>query len=157
MSDAKKSLANINKMIGNIKRSKINQMIHECAMAIIRHAVEYGDHSKMVELKKALPSSIRISDFNTWVVYHTPLNWDIKEGKYKKVKSKDRTWKVEEADATPFWVFTEDKEEIAKPFDPVKAFYAIRTKLKKEMEKGTEIQNLDHWNEIVQKVGEFDD
>lgn len=152
MSDAKQSMAKINQMIGTIKKSKINQQIHECAIAIMRHAVEHGDHSAMTKLKRAIPASVRISDFNTWVIAHTPLNWDKNEAKYKKVKSESRTWQIEQADAIPFWVFTEDKPEIEKPIDAMAKLMAAVKSVQKSLEQGKEVKNLDKFNEIAAKI-----
>jgi hypothetical protein len=152
---AKESLRKINTMIGTIKRSKLQDQIHKCGLAIMEHAVTYGDHSAMTRLVEAIPSGIRKSDFNTWVLSFTPLNWDKEGSKYKKSRDKSRIWDVEGAKNNPFWEYTKDKDVITKPIDALKLLQSLIAKVEREQEEGGRgVENLEQFKAMIKNPGD---
>jgi hypothetical protein len=97
------------KINGIAKRdASLNAEIHLVSCQAMAHACEHGDYSKLNLLHDKLHVSKRKSAWVSWVVAHTPLNYqgkdtDKRKAGFYKGKDKARDWNFSEAYAMPFW------------------------------------------------------
>ena len=121
--------------------AKLQESIHETAMQTLMHAKQHGDVTLLASLLDAMPRSTRREDCKTWVFAHAPIAiaYNKKENKHvcKGVNITDEgNWKLEEAEATPFWKFTEDKAStVYTPENLLKALQGLAKKAEREADK----------------------
>ena len=157
-----KTTAQVKSAIKSIKTTgaKLQQAIHETGMQCLHHAQQHGDTTLLASLVDAMPRSTRREDFKLWVHAHSPLtvSFNKKEGKHE-VKGKNITdaanWKLEEAEATPFWDFTEDKpSKLYTPEAMMHALRAIAVRAEKEAAKQKEQGETDE--EAVARIAQLE-
>lgn len=104
----------IDKLIGSIKTrgKRLDIDIHLAACSALEHTRVHGDWTKLQKLLLASPRSARGKALAFWIVAHgaiSAIDAKTKKVTLKKGWSGSSEWKVEEACATPFWDFTEEK------------------------------------------------
>ena len=125
--------------------AKLQTSIHETAIQCLMHAKQHGDVTLLASLLDAMPRSTRREDFKTWVFAFAPIaiSFDKKQGKHvcKGVNITDEdNWKLEEAEATPFWELTVDKasQQFYTPEQLVKALQSLASRAEREANKQLE-------------------
>ena len=141
------SLKIIDKRIAKLTTDagKLNAYIHATAMLIVRHAKAHGDCTRALALVKAMPASMRRTMLRDWFAKHTPIVVKLDSGKgdeacgfsakyvaLKTPEAKAAAWKIEAADAEPFYMLA-DKVPEEKPFD-LKALLAMAANLAKRID-----------------------
>ena len=109
--------------------------LHAVLIACLNHAHDHGDSGPLARLINGLKNTgNRQQGMLAWVEMFTPLNRAKAENgdvKFSLPKNADkrRPWLIADADATPFWSATKEKEVTA--YDAIKAIDAIVAKLGK--------------------------
>lgn len=90
---------------------KLDQDIHIAGVSCMYHMAMHGDVTLTERLIDAMPKSSRRKALMVWFESFTPVNIDRVEGKVKLKKERSgEDFKVEAAEAQPFWDFTQEKE-----------------------------------------------
>lgn len=114
------SLKSINKAIKAITGSavKLNNLIHETALACAAHAKTYGDTDQCARLVDAMPMSHRRSLLINWFDSFTPvgIQKNAKTGQMKahlkgKTEERDKMWNIDAGKATPFYAMPDVERE----------------------------------------------
>lgn len=120
--------------IASIKKrgAKLDTDIHLCAVSCLYHAKEHGDVTLMTRLVDAMPKSGRRKALIHWVNEHSMLGYVEGEQQFRMTKSKSKSWKMEAAEATPFWEFTTEKAPTALTIEQLVKSVVARVKKAKE-------------------------
>lgn len=105
----KKQLLNSIKSLGT-RATKLQEDIHTIAMECLEHAQEHGDVVCFQTLYNSLPNGQRRETLLVWAASYTPIRVTqkgAKAGLDKKAKELDNPWKLEEANANPYWTLDE--------------------------------------------------
>lgn len=100
--------------------ARIDRDIHETGVDCMIHARDHGDVTLLTRLSEAMPKSSRRKAMVAWVIAHAPLKYNTNEEKFtlnKKRAKEDGAWQIEEAAATPFWEFTQEKAPVQYDLD----------------------------------------
>lgn len=89
---------------------KFDNKVHETAVQTIMHAQQHGDVTLVQSLLNAMPKSGRAEALAHWVREFTPLTVLGKAGNFsvKLSKKSVREYKIDDAEATPFYELTAD-------------------------------------------------
>lgn len=137
------SLKTIDKNIQTIvtNANKLNTLIHETAMLIVRHAQEHGDCTRALSLVKAMPASMRRTMLVLWFNTFTPIRVveaNDKVGILPKTSKNYVDWDVKGADATPFYELAERNPEKSYDFEAlVKMVASLAKRIEKKVEEGS--------------------
>ena len=112
------SLRAINGRIANIAKvaGKLNVSIHETAILVMQHSHAFGDCSAAARLVDAMPMSHRRGLLIKWFKTYSPISV-AKSDKTKAIKAhlsgkaEERTWRIDEAKANPFFSMTGIEDE----------------------------------------------
>lgn len=122
---------------------KVNKLVHETAMEILRHAEEHKDCSTAQGLIMALPASIRREQLILWFRLYTPIvvkNSDDWAAKMHPQESKMFVpFNAEEADANPFYELAKKNKEVAEALDAegiLKLISRLAAQLDKKVKDG---------------------
>lgn len=117
--------------------AKLDRDIHETEIDCLAHASEHGDISLLTELYHAMPNGSRRKAMAQHAKDHAPVKTTGKDSelafRMRKGWQADQ-FKLDEAEATPFWEYTKEPEP--KPFDLDRFFESIRSRLRKAKDKG---------------------
>ncbi len=96
--------------------TKYNNLVHDCAMTIIRHAFAYGDCTGASRLMDAMPKSARRALLVTWFQRYSPINVTVtKDGakaSYRLETSKQyNPFDIDGADNNPWHSLPEAERE----------------------------------------------
>lgn len=138
---AKASAKAISRKIAQIRTNgdKLNRLIHDTAMDIMRHAQAHGDCSLAQTLVMAMPASMRRKMLIDWFTMFSPIN--VKDSDKWQANMKQRPkqdvvpFDIDGADAYPFWQLAEDTPEKSYDF---KALVEMVTRLGKQINKKIE-------------------
>jgi len=98
------SKSELSHKIAAIKRSKIDEMIHQAAISSLHHAKDSGDITFMTKLFEVMPKSSRRMGLKKWAMDNAPLTFDADKQTFGlKKKRSDGDWNLREADEKPFW------------------------------------------------------
>jgi len=70
------SKSELSHKIAAIKRSKIDEMIHQAAISSLHHAKDSGDITFMTKLFEVMPKSSRRMGLKKWAMDNAPLTFD---------------------------------------------------------------------------------
>jgi len=127
MSNFAKIKSNITRITTNAV--KLNGLIHETAMLIMKHAKEHGDCSQAQDLVMAMPASMRRTMLIQWFSLYSPIVTKNDATFKSKLRLSDNNlfvdFNLEGAEATPFWQIANETPE-SKPmtYDEAVAFVA---------------------------------
>lgn len=99
----------------------LDKRIHDNAIQCMMHAKEYGDTSLMrrllVDVLDKRNTGYRVQGLINWMRKHSPmeLNGNTVNLTGTDGKGNKRPWKIEEANARPFWTDRNNDERVAKP------------------------------------------
>lgn len=129
---------------------KVNKLVHDTAMEILRHAEEHKDCSTAQGLIMALPASIRREQLILWFRLYTPIvvkNSDDWTAKMHAVDSKMFVaFNATEADANPFYELAKKNKEQAGPLDAegiLKLISRLAATLEKKVTDGEILPELE--------------
>lgn len=97
--------------ISSIKKrgATLDSDIHVAAVSCLHHAFKHGDVTLATRLIDAMPKSGRRKALIHWMNEHSMMSYSDKESCFRMTKSKRKSWKLEQAESTPFWEFSEEK------------------------------------------------
>lgn len=108
----------IDRNIAAVRRTgdKFNQLVHETAMAIARHAMEHGDCSRAQVLLHAMPASMRRTQLALWFHTYTPIVVKEKEPGWNSKMHKEGSklfvpFDLDAGDAMPWYKLAEANAE----------------------------------------------
>jgi hypothetical protein len=124
--------------------AKVNGVIHETALLICAHTIEYNDCSTAKDLINAMPASMRRTMLKLWFETFTPIRFQMKDGLAIKVgmlKPDAKTytpWDVVNGEAKPFYELAEENPEKGNlTFDKLLALIQAQVKrAEKSVEEG---------------------
>lgn len=125
--------------------AKLNELIHETGMDILRHAQEHGDCTRALKLAQAMPASMRRAMLIAWFSKFSPVT--VKLGDDPKVGiNKGKTanaYDLEAAGATPFYQMAEDTPETKEYTlaELVKMVQTLGKRIKSKADKGEVADN----------------
>lgn len=141
----------IGEAIGQIGKSgkALSAKVHLVACSILVHAADCGDYDKLNKLYHALPGSIRKEVFKSWVIAHSPLNFDRDNMRFVKAKKTKREYDPAGAYAVPFWEFAPDPRTPDKAFDDIAAIKALLKRRDKAIEEGRKVNKTDDTDKAI--------
>lgn len=119
--------------------SKMDDVIHATAVAILVHGQEHGDVSRAGKLLAAMPKSGRAKALKAWFETMSPIRFKDDGTSYLGGKPEARVWLIEEAQATPFWDLNPEKD--IKAFDFEAMMNSLLKRYEKAVEEGKEIKD----------------
>jgi hypothetical protein len=102
-------------------QSGLDKRIHDNAIQCMMHAKQFGDASLMrrllVDVLDRRNTGYRVQGLINWMRKHSPmeLNGNTVNLTGTDGKGNKREWKIEEANARPFWTDRNNDERVAKP------------------------------------------
>lgn len=128
-----------------VNRDKLKKLGHEIAVLIMSHANTHGDCTRALKLAGEFPKSWQ-PQIAAWFKAFSPIRVVVVNGKceydpaYKKLSPKDKLdwWKLDEAEATPFWEVLKEPEA-AKVMDfeaLMKLVKHLGSKIEKQINEG---------------------
>jgi hypothetical protein len=132
---------NIRSITGNI--AKLNGLIHDTGMLIMRHANDHGDCTRALVLVKAMPASFRRGLLVGWFERNSPIRMNLTNDKVGMLKAEAKGYtpfNLEAAAAVPFYVEAstkapgEAKQYDTEAFD--KAFDSFISRMNKQIKDG---------------------
>lgn len=138
------TLKTIDKNIKTIttNAAKLNRLIHDTGMMIMRHAQEHGDCTRALTLVRAMPASMRRTMLVAWFDKYSPIRVLLSDknsdrvGILKKDAKNYVEWNLEGAEAEPFYEIAEATPE--KPALDFEALLAMVQRLAKQIDKKVE-------------------
>lgn len=113
---------------------KLDRDMHVAAVSCLYHARQHGDVTLLEKLVRIMPRSSRGVAFCLWIDAHVPVAEPVSKKLAKVTLKKGRApedFLLEEAAATPFWDFTEDKPPVILTLESIIAM------TRKRIEQGT--------------------
>lgn len=116
------SLKKIDNNIFRIARDgeKLNKLVHDTAMMVLRHATKSGDCTRALALVMAMPASYRRTTLVKWFDKHSPIRVVLANnvvGMLKKDEKGYKPFNFESAAAEPFYAIAEKTPEQQPPMD----------------------------------------
>jgi hypothetical protein len=87
---------------------KLDTAIHQAAVSCLWHAREHGDVTLYNRLTDAMPKGSRVKALHVWAAAFAPISVGQKGAALAKGWQADQ-FKLDEAEATPFWEYTTEK------------------------------------------------
>lgn len=149
------TLKQIDAHISAIRKSGagLDAKIHETAVAVLIHGKEHGDVSRAAKLLDAMPRSVRASALKTWFVTFSPVRFRDDGTSYLGGKADQRVWRIEAANATPFYDLKTNRDPV--PFDIEKALASVLNRYQKAIDDGRVIENADRAKELAATVAKL--
>lgn len=126
--------------------SKSDQLIHERAMAALKHHYAHGDSGPFNRLVSDMPKSNRKAALLLWIRRYTTTEWsDSNQAFSKRTSLSDQA--LEDAIATPFWILKETQTQrrhvSGNSFDPALFFERVINEINVNIESisASSIQN----------------
>lgn len=114
---------------------ELDTEVHILAVSCLFHAEKHGDNTLATRLVHAMPGAGRTKALIYWFTVFGALKWSKDDkGVEKFLKDDKRTYRLEEAENTPFYSYT--KEKNPKPFSLEDIIKSVQGKLKKAAEEG---------------------
>lgn len=93
---------------------KLNVLIHQTAMLIMKHATKSGDCTRALALVKAMPASMRRTTLISWFTRYSPIRVVFQNDAVGMLRKEDKGYtpfNLEKADANPFFKIAETNAE----------------------------------------------
>jgi len=94
--------------------AKLNILIHETAMLIMKHTIKSGDCTRALALVNAMPASMRRTTLVTWFTKYSPIRVVFANnvvGMLKKDEKGYTPFNLAKAEANPFYQIAENTAE----------------------------------------------
>lgn len=141
---SKLTLIAASSILSNIEKVKtsgaeLDTLIHTTAVQCMLHAKEHGDVTLAQRLMEAMPKASRALALKDWYHKFSPMRLEGKVGILKATQKGYNAFRVEEADAEPFW--TEAEQPAKKPLT-LAAMLKIAQGLPKRLEDAAAEDNF---------------
>lgn len=94
--------------------AQLQALVHVTALGAMEHCREHGDVGPLSRLGQALPQMVRVKGYAAWVEAFAPIVIDRATLAAKLKKGwRPEDFKVDDAEAEPFWLHTLEKEPTA--------------------------------------------
>ena len=93
---------------------KLNVLIHQTAMMIMKHATKSGDCTRALSLVKAMPASMRRTTLIAWFTKYSPIRVVFQNDAVGMLSKGDKGYTpfaLEKAEANPFYQIAENNAE----------------------------------------------
>jgi hypothetical protein len=93
---------------------KLNVLIHQTAMLIMKHATKSGDCTRALALVKAMPASMRRTTLIAWFTKYSPIRIVFQNDAVGMLKKDDKgytAFALDKAEANPFYKIAENNAE----------------------------------------------